>query len=437
MDKREMIDERYRLEEPLGKGGMARVWRATDVRLERPVAIKIIAQQLAEDPEFLVRFFSEAQAVAGISHPCVVSVLDFGQFKERPYLVMEYMPGGAIADLVGRPIEYERALEIVRDAAHGVGAAHAMGIVHRDIKPGNILLTEEGRSKIADFGIALTAVSEKLTSTGQVIGSPHYISPEQATGEGAGPESDVYALGVVLYELITGRPPFDANNATAIALAHVESDPEPPSQSVEVPGEVEAVVLRCLSKKPSERFQSGSALAAAIEELIGRDRTAAISTGVLGAGVASTQRTESLDTDEMAPVAASSIAASPVGGRRKVAMIVGAALIAVLLIAGGVFAFANRDDPGAQDSIETNPENRALPSPNADETVEESAPGIESTPTSTPTEEATPDESDRDNSGRGGGGSDSNGGPGGGGTPPPTPEETPEEEPSPQESPSV
>src|SRR5687768_12967168 len=232
MEQGDQIQERYVLEESLGRGGMAEVWRALDRNLDRPVAIKFLVPQLTADPEFLVRFFSEAQSVAGLSHPNVVSVLDFGEADGSPYLVMEYVPRGAVTELTGKPVQPERAAESVRDAARGAGAAHEKGIVHRDIKPGNILLCDDGRAVVADFGIALTAFSEKLTATGQVIGSPHYIAPEQAAGKGSRPESDVYALGVVLYELLTGHPPFDADNATAIAIAHVDREPDPPSNAV-------------------------------------------------------------------------------------------------------------------------------------------------------------------------------------------------------------
>ena len=267
MKQNDLIQERYLLDRPLGKGGMAEVWRARDQRLDRSVAIKFLAPQFHEDPEFLVRFFTEAQSVARMSHPNVVAVLDFGEHEERPYLVMEYVAGGSVADLTGTPMLPERATEIVRDAAKGAGAAHALGLVHRDIKPANILLTPEGTAKLADFGIASSRGSERLTATGQAIGSPHYLSPEQASGVGCTPRSDVYSLGVVLYELLAGRPPFDAENITAIAIAHVEQPPEPPSAFVpDIDPALEDLVLRCLAKDPEHRFPEGSALAVALDD---------------------------------------------------------------------------------------------------------------------------------------------------------------------------
>lgn len=267
MNENDLIQSRYRLQHRLGRGGMAEVWCARDERLDRPVAVKFLAPQFHADPEFLVRFFNEAQLVARLSHPNVTDVLDFGEFEERPYLVMEYVGGGALSDLTGEPILPERAAEIVSQAAWGAGAAHSAGMVHRDIKPANILMTDDGRAKLADFGIALARDAEQLTATGQAIGSPHYVSPEQASGQGCTPRSDVYSLGVVLYELITGRPPFDADNVTAIAIAHVESPPIPPSHHVpDLDPDLEAIVLRCLQKDPDERFEDGRALAAALEE---------------------------------------------------------------------------------------------------------------------------------------------------------------------------
>lgn len=262
----ERVADRYVLADRIGSGGMAEVWRAHDVRLDRDVAIKFLAPQLAQDPEFLVRFFAEAQGVAQISHPNVIQVLDFGEFDDRSYLVMELATGGSAKQLTGSPIAAERAATIVSDAARGAGAAHERGIVHRDIKPGNILLTDDGVAKLADFGIAsLSSAAEKLTGTGLTIGSPHYISPEQASGGLATARSDVYSLGVVLYELVTGSKPFDASNVTALAIAHVEQEPPRPSSiNPDIPPTLEAIIVRCLAKDASERYPDGSALADAL-----------------------------------------------------------------------------------------------------------------------------------------------------------------------------
>ncbi len=272
MRKGDVINQRYELLDPLGSGGMAFVWRARDIRLDRPVAVKLIAPQFAQDPEFLVRFFSEGQSVARINHPNVVSVLDFGEVESRPFLVIEYVAGGSLTEAFEDPLVPERALELVAEAARGAGAAHALGIVHRDIKPPNILMTERGHAKLADFGIASIAGGEKLTATGAAIGSPHYVSPEQVSGRQPVPASDVYSLGVVLYELLTGQKLFEHTNVTALAIAHIEEEPEPPSASVGgVDPALDALVLRCLEKDPADRFQDGNELAGAIDSVLSGD----------------------------------------------------------------------------------------------------------------------------------------------------------------------
>jgi serine/threonine protein kinase len=261
----ERIAERYELDHGLGRGGMAEVWCARDVRLDRPVAVKFLAREFSDDPEFLIRFFSEAQSVASLNHPNVVSVLDFGQFEDRPYFVMEYVSGGSLADLADKPLMPERVLEFIEQAARGAGAAHANGVVHRDLKPANILLDDEGRPKLADFGIAASPGGERMTQTGQAIGSPHYISPEQVAGQKATPASDVYSLGIVLYQLLTGVRPYEHDNVTAVAISHVDEEPDPPSAyNDDLDPTLDALVLRCLSKTPEERYADGNELADAI-----------------------------------------------------------------------------------------------------------------------------------------------------------------------------
>jgi eukaryotic-like serine/threonine-protein kinase len=267
MNAGDLIQQRYELVEKLGRGGMAEVWQAKDVRLERTVALKVISPGLADQPEFLVRFLREAQSVARINHPNVVNILDFGDIEGNPFLVMEFVPGESLAEMVGDPMDQDRAREIIAQAAAGAGAAHAQNIVHRDIKPANILVTDDGRIKLVDFGIASAMGSERLTVTGTTIGSPHYISPEQASGERATPASDVYALGIVLYEMLTARRPFEGNNVTAIAAAQVEQRPDPPSNHVtELDSGIEAIVMRCLEKDPGRRYENGTALADALRE---------------------------------------------------------------------------------------------------------------------------------------------------------------------------
>ena len=265
MNPGDVISDRYLLEERLGGGGMGQVWRARDQRLQRTVAIKLIAPQFANEPEFLVRFLREAQSIARISHPNVVSVLDFGEADEKPFLVMEHVPGKPLSEMTGTPMDADEAVGVIAQAADAAGAAHGGGIVHRDIKPANIVLTEDGRAKLVDFGIASLENVDRITATGTTIGSPHYISPEQASGGKATPRSDVYSLGVVLFELLTGARPFEGESVAAVAVAHVEN--QPPAPSTIVPGiapHLEGVVLKCLAKRPEDRFGDGRALADAL-----------------------------------------------------------------------------------------------------------------------------------------------------------------------------
>jgi eukaryotic-like serine/threonine-protein kinase len=265
MKQGDLVQDRYLLEERLGKGGMGQVWRAHDQRLDRTVGIKVMAPELTEQPEFLVRFLREAQSIARISHPNVVSVLDFGESEDIPFLVMEYVPGRPLSELTGAPMDPDRARAIVAQAADASGAAHVQGVIHRDLKPANILLTDDGRVKLVDFGIASLKNVDRITQTGTTIGSPHYISPEQATGDKASPRSDVYALGAVLFELLTGERPFEGESVAAVAMAHVDEAARPPSELV--PGldpQLDAIVLKALAKNPNERYADGRELSQAL-----------------------------------------------------------------------------------------------------------------------------------------------------------------------------
>src|SRR5919109_3287670 len=248
------LPARYRVIRHIANGGMASVWEAEDKLLGRAVAVKVLASHLSEDDRARRRFQREARAAAGLSsHPHVVTIYDVGEHHGRVFMVMELMRGGTVGERLkaGRAIADETALRWLREAASALDAAHAAGVVHRDIKPGNLLLDERDRLAIADFGIARLAMGDQLTATGQVLGTAAYISPEQAVGDPATSASDRYALAVVAYELLTGTPPFEAENFAAQARAHVEDDPPRASErDIDVPPAVDAVLERGMAKEP-------------------------------------------------------------------------------------------------------------------------------------------------------------------------------------------
>ena len=266
-----VLNQRYRLTDQVGEGGMAKVYKAEDLLLGRTVAVKILREQYAADEAFLTRFRQEARAAAGLTHPNVVSIYDVGVDGAQNYIVMEYVSGPTLKELIRReaPFSPSRAVEIGLQILAAVGAAHQRGIVHRDLKPQNILITPEGQVKVADFGIARAAAGAQFTETGVVLGTVHYMSPEQATGQPATPASDLYALGIMLYEMLTATLPFDSENALGVALKHVQEEPSSPSKvNPKVPTQLSAMVLRTLAKDPAQRFASAEQMRLALRSYL-------------------------------------------------------------------------------------------------------------------------------------------------------------------------
>jgi serine/threonine-protein kinase len=255
---------RYRVERVLGAGGMAVVYRAHDEELHRPVAIKLPAEHLAEDAEFERRFLREAQVASRLSHPNVVAVYDAGDEEGRPYIVMEVVEGETLADRLARrgPLPAAEVAALGAQAAAGLGHAHAHGLVHRDVKPHNLLLRDDGTVKVADFGIARAAeATQRLTQAGANLGTAAYLAPEQAHGEDVSPATDVYGLGAVLYEALTGRPPFAAATIPEALLAQRDGAVTPPGDLVDgVPPRLEQTLMRCLARNPRYRPQDGREL---------------------------------------------------------------------------------------------------------------------------------------------------------------------------------
>lgn len=266
----EVIADRYELEELVGTGGMSSVYRAHDRLLERHVALKILHDSFLTDADTVERFRREARAVAQLSHPSIVTVIDRGEDAGRQFIVFEYVSGENLKQLVHREgglLPVRRVLELGLEVAHALAFAHEQGLVHRDVKPQNVLMNGDGRAKVTDFGIARSLDVERgMTQTGTVLGTSNYIAPEQASGEPVGVHTDVYSLGIVLFELLTGDVPYDGENFVAVAMRHVH-DPVPDvrDRRPDVPPQVAAAVERAMAKEPEQRFASMDDLAAELE----------------------------------------------------------------------------------------------------------------------------------------------------------------------------
>jgi serine/threonine-protein kinase len=259
------IDGRYRLLRRIGSGGMADVWLAEDPHLQRRVALKVLHKRFAQDREFVERFRREAEAAAGLSHPNVVAVYDRGDVDGTYYIAMQLLEGRSLKQLIDQGLAPEQSVGLIRQVLEAAGFAHKHGVVHRDLKPQNVIVDDEGVATVTDFGIARAGASE-ITQAGSVMGTPHYLSPEQAQGQEVTAVSDLYSIGVMLYEALSGRAPFEAESAVAIAMKQVSHTPQRPSSiAAAVSPALDAVTMRALEKDPGQRFQSADAFIAALD----------------------------------------------------------------------------------------------------------------------------------------------------------------------------
>jgi serine/threonine protein kinase len=258
-----VLSGRYRLEAKLGSGGMSTVYLARDETLDRPVAVKVMHREMSEQPDQLERFRQEARAVAKLSHPNVVSVIDAGEDGGHPYIVFEYVKGETLKQRIARvgALDTQEAIAYAIEIGRGLSVAHARSMVHRDIKPQNVLIDDEGRAKLTDFGISRQLEQAGMTATGRVLGTTDYVAPEQAMGQGVDPRSDIYSLGVVLYEMLIGQVPFHADSQVGVAMKHVNEElPDVQHRRPEASAAVALVVERATAKNPAERYESIDAM---------------------------------------------------------------------------------------------------------------------------------------------------------------------------------
>lgn len=349
-DNPSLINDRYDLGKSIGRGGMAEVFLAHDVLLNRPIALKVLFAEYATDPAFVERFRREAQSAANLTHPNIVGVYDWGRVGNTYFIAMEYIQGRTLAAILAerKKLTATQACDIAIKIAAALGVAHANGVVHRDIKPGNILIGSNGQVKVADFGIARafgSDVADALTQTGSVMGTATYFSPEQAQGGQPDPRSDIYSLGIVMYEMIAGRTPFFGDNAVGVAYQQVHNSPPPLHEfAPDVPNAFEAIVAKCLAKSPKRRYTNASALRDDLRRFTNGEEVRALAevrgatsiisakeTSVLPIVQATNDRNDRNDGDyppydDLVP-------------QRTALYVFGAVFIAFILLAGGIFLY--------------------------------------------------------------------------------------------------
>src|SRR5579875_500673 len=291
-----VFDGRYLIERKLGAGGMADVYLAEDQELGRHVALKLLNARHAHDEQFVERFRREAQSAAGLNHPNIVSIFDRGYAEDTYYIAMEYLDGRTLKELIVRngPTPIPIAIDYARQVLAAIAFAHRHGVVHRDIKPHNVVVGKDGRLKVTDFGIARSGASQ-MTEAGSIVGTAQYLSPEQARGAPVDPRSDLYSLGIVLYEMLTGKVPFTGDTPVEIAMKHLSQVPEPPSElRPEVPHDLDAIVMRALAKDPDQRYASAEEMDADLARVargvaVSRETEEAMTQVLSGVGVAASQ----------------------------------------------------------------------------------------------------------------------------------------------------